>query len=441
MRDILVTLIVFGSLPFILRRPWIGIMMWNWLAYMNPHRLSWGFAFDFPFAQVVAIATIFGFFFTTERRYIGNGVVLAWAMLCIWVTVTTFFALDQESGWDSWEKMMKIQLFTALTVMLVSTRERIETLIWVIVLSLGFFGVKGGLFVLRTAGENLVWGPPGSFIHENNALALALIMTIPLMWHLYTQATRRSVRWGLLGMIVLTAAAVLGSHSRGAALAGTGMLAVLWLKSAQRLRLGLAILLVFPVLLSVMPEKYFDRIESITSFEQDGSALGRLRAWRVAIEIAIQRPVVGAGFNSVVEENYRRFAPQVAQEVDQFSPGHFSDAHSIYFKVLGDHGFVGLAVYLLFGWLSYDAAGRVRAQTGNREDLQWAGSLGAMLQVSMAGFAIGGAFLSLSYFDYFYCLVAIVVTLQIYVRDALASSSEGVTADSRPADAVPRPAA
>ena len=42
LRDLLVFAIVFGSIPFILRRPWIGVLMWVWISVMNPHRLSWG---------------------------------------------------------------------------------------------------------------------------------------------------------------------------------------------------------------------------------------------------------------------------------------------------------------------------------------------------------------------------------------------------------------
>ena len=46
MRDIIVTLAVFGLLPLILRRPWLGVLAWSWLGFMNPHRLTWGFAYD-----------------------------------------------------------------------------------------------------------------------------------------------------------------------------------------------------------------------------------------------------------------------------------------------------------------------------------------------------------------------------------------------------------
>jgi probable O-glycosylation ligase (exosortase A-associated) len=431
MRDILVTLIVFGSLPVILARPWIGVLMWSWLGYMNPHRLSWSFAFDFPFAQVVAIATLLGFLFTTDRRFCWNTTTIAWVLFCVWFTITTVFALDQEGGWQGWDRMIKVQLFAFLTVILIHGRERIMALVWVVALSLGFFGLKGGLFVFRTSGEHLVWGPPGSFIEDNNALALALIMTVPLLWFLVLESKQRWLRWLLGGMIVLTCAAVLGSNSRGAALAGAGMVGLMWLKSSHRLRLGVAMLAVLPMLLYFMPSTYFDRLETIASYEEDNSAMGRIRAWQVAMQIAAQRPI-GGGFNSIIEENYRRYAPEVAREVDEKAPGHFSEAHSIYFKVLGDHGIVGLILFLVIGISTYRAAGRLVTEHRDQPGTAWAAGLAAMIQVSLVGYAVGGAFLGLSYFDMFYCLVALVVGLQITLRDAPQPATEAAP-DGEPA--------
>ena len=68
MRDIIITLIVFGAVPFALKHPYIGIYVWSWISYMNPHRFSWGFAFNMPFAAVTAIAIIIGFLLTKEKN-------------------------------------------------------------------------------------------------------------------------------------------------------------------------------------------------------------------------------------------------------------------------------------------------------------------------------------------------------------------------------------
>ncbi len=58
MRDVIITTMVFATLPYIFRNPWYGVLAWSWLSYMNPHRLAWGFAYDMPFAQIVAIVLL-----------------------------------------------------------------------------------------------------------------------------------------------------------------------------------------------------------------------------------------------------------------------------------------------------------------------------------------------------------------------------------------------
>ena len=58
MRDLFVAGIVFGVLPFAFSRPYIGLYLYSWLSYMNPHRLAWGFAQNMPFAYIVAVTTL-----------------------------------------------------------------------------------------------------------------------------------------------------------------------------------------------------------------------------------------------------------------------------------------------------------------------------------------------------------------------------------------------
>src|SRR5690606_38758124 len=169
-----------------------------------------------------------------------------WAFFLAWMVVTTIFALNPEAAREQLTKILKIQFFILLTMMLVNSRERIDQLIWVIVLSIGFFSVKGGLFTLLTGGSSKVFGPPGGFIEENNALAVATLMIIPLMHYLRLQATRRWVRMGLLGAMVLSVASVLGSQSRGAFVAGLVLLTLFWLKSKRKAVTAIALAVLIP---------------------------------------------------------------------------------------------------------------------------------------------------------------------------------------------------
>ena len=66
-RDVLLTGFIVGMLPFCFLRPWLGVLMWIWFGLMGPHTLVWGFAYNYPFAQLIAIATLAGLPFTQRQ--------------------------------------------------------------------------------------------------------------------------------------------------------------------------------------------------------------------------------------------------------------------------------------------------------------------------------------------------------------------------------------
>lgn len=411
MRDLLVTLTVVGVLPVILFRPWVGILAWSWLAYMNPHRLTWGFAYSMPFSQLVALATLAGLLVTKERRGVPiNAVTIVWFSLVVWWNVTTVFAIYPDDAVPEWDRAMKIQLFSFLTVMLIAKAERIEALIWTIVVSLLFFGVKGGIFAVLTGGSYRVFGPAETFFEDNNAMGLVLIMALPLAYYLVQSVKAKHMRYLMLGCMALTGLAILSTHSRGALLASSAMIFMLWMKSEHKLWTGLGILCLVPIGILFMPEHWFERMGTITEYQQDSSAMGRINAWWFAFNLALDRPLVGGGFNVFDPELFLRYAP---------NPTDFHDSHSIYFEMLGEHGFVGLGLFLLLGWLTYRMGTRIAKRCHGVDDLQWASRLARAFQMSLVGYAVGGAFLGLAYFDLLYHYVAIMVILDRYVREAV----------------------
>jgi probable O-glycosylation ligase (exosortase A-associated) len=292
---------------------------------------------------------------------------------------------------------------------LIRDPRRIQLLVITIAASLGFFGVKGGIFALVTGGSYHVFGPAGSFIEGNKALGLALVMTIPLMWHLYLQAERKLVRFGLLGAMGLTALAILSTQSRGAFLAVAAMAALLWLKSPRKLGLAFALAVAAPALLAFMPEGWHERMASITEYQADTSAMGRINAWWFAFRLALDHPIVGGGFQVFTPELFEQYAPD---------PYDFHDAHSIYFEVLAEHGFIGLGLFLLFGLAAFAYASSIVRLAKRRDETRWAASLAAMIQVSLVGYAVGGLFLGLAYFDLYYALVAILVVTKTWLLEA-----------------------
>jgi probable O-glycosylation ligase (exosortase A-associated) len=333
----------------------------------------------------------------------------------LWMNVTTLFAIYPDLVYDQWNKVMKITAFIFVTLMLIKTKQQVQLLLVVILFSLCYYGVKGGIFTLTTGGEHMVLGPDDSFIVGNTEIALALVMVIPLLHYFQVISKKIWVRHSLTVAMVLCAIASLGSYSRGALLAIAGMALFLWLKSKHKIRIAVLFIFAIPLMLAFMPERWDERMGTIQTFDQDASVMGRFNAWGMAFNLAKDRPFVGGGFEVTEPGTFARYAPDRNYPV----PDVPRAAHSIYFQVLGEHGFVGLGLYLLLGFLTWRSGQWIIRNTRDLDGYQWASSLASMIQVSFVGFAIGGAFLSLLYWDVPYYLMAAMVATRILVEKEL----------------------
>lgn len=429
MRSVLVALLIFGCLPVIVVKPHVGVLVWSWIGYMNPHRLTWGFAYDFPFAMVVGVVTLAAWLFSREPKTVPwHPLVLLLAAFAAWVSFTTLFAAYPDHAQWKWDRTIKVLLFNGfVTLGLITTRQRLDALIWVIVLSLGFFALKGAVSILLTGGIYGLRGPTGSFIGDNNAFGMALLMAMPLVRYLQLTARSRWMRLSLLVLLICFLVGVLGTYSRGAVVGLAVTASALVVKSRHRMRLALVAGLALAAAIQFMPEHWHERIASIFAYEEDPSAQGRLESWRYALDVAREHPVVGGGF-----EIFR--GNQAATRLG------YRSAHSIYFEVLGEHGWVGLALFLALGLGAYLTARSVIRRARDDHELSWAADLAAMVQVSIAAYATAGLFLNLATFDLYYHLIAIVVIASALVRQGVASAVSAASLDratplERPSDA------
>jgi len=418
MRDIALTIVFFGLLTWVFTRPYVGIYLWTWFSLMNPHRLTYGFAFNFPFAQIIAITTLISMLASKDPKKIPvTRETVMLLVFILWMLFTTFYAFYPDLAWEQWGKVWKIMLMTYVTMMLINTRQKLDWLVWVIVLSLGLYGVKGGIFTILTGGSFRVQGPLGSFISGNNEMGLALIMIIPLMRYLQLQAKNFWIGQGLSVSMLLTAIAAIGSQSRGALIGMAVMGSFLAIKSRNKFVILLFLLVGIASVATIMPQEWRDRISTIKNYEEDDSAQGRLNAWATAFNLAKHR-ATGGGFETFQPGLYYLYG-------DHTKKLSSTDAHSIYFEVMAEHGFVGFAMFMLLAWFTWNTGSRMRRLARKGEETRWGADLASMLQVSLMGYASAGAFLGLAYFDLYYTLIAIMVVGNILVKDQI----QGVQAE------------
>ncbi|MBF0309559.1 MAG: putative O-glycosylation ligase, exosortase A system-associated [Magnetococcales bacterium] len=416
MRDIILTLFIFAMLPICFMRPQIGLLMWTWISYMNPHRLTWSFAYEFRFNYIVAIATILGIFFAKDiaKKIPITNVTITWLFFVFWICLTTYFALSGKALWE-WQRTMKIQAMILVTLLVIRDRKWIEALVWVIALSLGFWGVKGGLFTLLYGGSYHVYGPDDSFFGDNNTMALAILMAMPLLYYVYLRLDKPIYKIGMLVVMFLNLVTIIGTYSRGGLVGLMVMgLSMVW-KTNRRFSILFILAIVAQLGFVFMPEKWQERMLGITMFSQeevvaeDASVSGRINSWLFALNLVADRPILGAGFSAFTKANFDLYAP--VKEVH--------DAHSIYFEVLAEQGIPGFTLFILLFVQAFLLGRRILRMVRSRPDLVWAKELASMVQNSLIGYAVAGAFLGMAYFDVPYHMTSVMVVLYLAVKKAV----------------------
>ncbi len=415
MRGALVLLIIIGSLPFCLTRPWIGVLVFSWISYMNPHRYTWGIARSFPIAMIVALVTLFGLIATKDRaRLPRDPATILIALLWLLFGLTTCLAINQADAWSQLDRVSKILLMTFVTIVLINTKEKLRMLLLVIALSVGLIGLKGGIWAIASGGSNRVYGPDGSFLADNNDLALGLNMTLPLLFYLAKDEPRKWLRWALRATFVGSVVAIVFTYSRGGFLALALVGGMLLIKARYKV---LAVIMMFAAVMAltfIVPEKWTARMDTINAEagEQDASAHGRINAWRTAWNLAIDRPLTGGGFETFTPAVYDRYSPE---------PWNVRDVHSNYFEMLGEQGFIGLGLYMMLLFYCLITLSRLKSWVARNPQFSWARHYPDMLQVAVLAYMLGGTFLGRAYFDLFYQLVATIVILRMVMAQTLAS--------------------
>jgi probable O-glycosylation ligase (exosortase A-associated) len=364
-----------------------------------------------PVYFIVFIATVLGTYFSAKDRepFPWTRETKLFALLLAWYTLTTFWDPDfPYAAREKWSLVMKIYMGIFPTFLLINSRERLRWLVMTIALSFGLIGLKGGIFAAGTGFHYRVWGPEGTFYGGNNEIALALNISLPLIMLCARETENRNAKLFFYTVFGFSICSIISSWSRGGLLTLCAVLGAMVLCGRRK---WISVPLIFMAIMFALPnlpQEWFTRMETIKTYEDDQSAQSRFIAWHYAIDKAVEHPLTGGGFETFQDA--------------------WVDAHSGYFKILGEHGFFALALWLslLFGTMI--ALERLRLQVILYDSVAWIKEYARAFQISLLGYAVGGCFLNVAYWDIFYHLVALTVVLKVMLgKVARASEEEWIT--------------
>lgn len=423
MRDIVFLSAMLPLLFFAIRRPFIAVSLWLWSGLFVPRYWIYGLADVVSFNTLFAVLTGLSFIFGQNKpKYRLDFLLVLVLIFFFHTTVTSFFTVTiPVVVWMSWEHFAKGILLFFFISLLFRKEHQFNFFIWAIILSLGAIGLFEGAKFVLSLGRHQVHGPMGHILFDNNHFAAALCMVIPLIVYLLHGTKEKLIKLGLIGLLLACALAVLGTHSRGGLIGFIVVGGYFWLKSRHKMLSFTAFIIVAITASFFLPKSWFERMDTIETATADSSFMIRVNSWKLHTLMALDRPLLGGGFKAL--EDSLVWGDQ-AHEIDKLSfipsppPTERGwAAHSIYFQVLGDHGFVGLFLFLSILLTVFLKLTAIEWYYRKIDKDAWQYRLSKMLKLSLVAYCVTGGALSLAYIELAYALFAATICLTATMKE------------------------
>jgi putative inorganic carbon (HCO3(-)) transporter len=366
-----------------------------WFSIMKPD--EWAYAAGVH-STLIATSTLISGVRHSVRigRLFRNPITAGLLALLVPITVSVFTAVDPSLAYLPYREYVNMLLMILLTPLVLDTGQDLKYLLLTIALSIGLIGARFGISGLMHGGARFSEGYGHGMLGDNNTLALGLAMGIPLCWYSRELVNGRWLRSLLLGCVLLSAAAIIMTYSRGGALC----LALVFLLIAMRARHKVLLLTLFVVMVSalvyVLGDTYVERLGTLRNPEEEGSARARILAARAAIAMWKDYPLTGVGFGGL-----NQMALQARYIEEETKP---MVVHNTYLELLVGSGIAAFLIYiaLLVGCLVWLGT-TIRTARQQRPDLV---TYAFALQTSLVTFCLGSYFLSRVTYDMFYMVLA-----------------------------------
>lgn len=420
MRDIAMFGAMLLLVPLAFSKSFNAYLLWGWTAMLSPAFYLYGFMEGLRYNLIFA-AIALGLWMLGKDELKGklsaNSTTILVSVFTIQVTLSAIFGYSNSTwNWITYEGFIKSVIFALLMPIFVTTRLRLHALVLIVCLALGFHGVVEGLKMLASGGSHKVRGIPTTMMSDNNHFAVGMCMVLPILVYLMHNMKNRLARFGAMAGLGLTALSVISTNSRGGLLCLGGL--AIWYALTSRRKVLASVLVIAIAICAVQlaPDSWFERMESIEHAEQDRSFMDRVIAWKISTAIGLANPFLGGGLHAIqsppVWQNFM-YKIDFLSFIPTSDPEQYARAsHSIYFEILGDLGVVGLFLFIGLIINAFMTARHIRRLVLKHPELLWARDLSDALKLALVAYCVGGAGVSLGYFDLVYVIFMLMETLR-----------------------------
>lgn len=448
-----------------LKRPFLWVLTYIYIDLVMPQKIGWGIITSPSLKlSLVAFVAAFGGWLLLDSKQgarfsARQGMIV---LLLAWCLMTTFGAEFQQEAWEKWAWVWKALVFAAFLPLTLRTRLRIEAAALFIVLAVGTIAINGGIKTMGGGGgygalKLLVNDNAG--IYEGSIISTAAIAIIPLALWLARHGTIFKPDWKVwtfTGALIFACLLIPVGTSARTGLVCAAVLGVLLLRSVRYrfVYMGAASLALMAAV-PFLPASFTERMGTINEHEGDQSASTRVAVWKWTIEYAKDHPL-GGGFDAYRSNSFTYQTRAVtgtgpSQQVEYQTVTESGRAyHSSYFELLGEQGYLGLALWLVLQALGLWHMERLRWRFGKRSGrdgpdattrrASWQWGLASALQQAHLVYLVGAAFVGIAYQPFLFMLVGLQCALWSYVQRTEAPERKAWARRPEGAGPVPQPA-
>jgi probable O-glycosylation ligase (exosortase A-associated) len=391
-------------LLFILKNPYVGVILFFFLEYLRPYDLIPGLM-KLRIAMLTLLVSLVAFIVLkarTDRSLRWDRFNWMYAGFLGVIAVTVFTSANNFLAYNTFYSMAINFLVFILATDLITGTSRLKKLLWLLLIIHAYHSANGILNMVTGAHVSKGMRTSGfvtsGFLKDENDFALAMNTFIPFAFFMMFSAVSRFKKFLASGILVALLLGVVSSMSRGGWI---GLMAValflIW-RSKNRGRSFAIVAILLVVAAAFAPAQYWDEISSISPTADTGEA--RIQYWQAAVRMFIDHPLVGVGGG-----NGGVWMPTYIRVSDRDPNTQWGATfHGTLPQVLAELGGLGMILYLGMLITTVKRLNRVRKVSQETEDGKFLAYMANSTLVGLIGYFVSAIFLSTAFYPQLWTL-------------------------------------